>query len=97
MIFCYGQIFSRWNKIVFIININDKMNLQPTQRALYDRTMSIFSLEQRNDLISTKSRRCSNIMWPLGNRLANMPLKCGALSFKLSVLKKTHIWTPFNV
>ena len=25
------------------------------------------------------------------------PLKLGTLSFKLSVLKKTHIWTPFNV
>ena len=24
-------------------------------------------------------------------------LKWGALSFKLSVLKETHIWTPFNV
>ena len=24
-------------------------------------------------------------------------LKWGALSFKLSVLKMTHIWTPFNV
>ena len=24
-------------------------------------------------------------------------LKVRALSFKLSVLKKTHIWTPFNV
>ena len=24
-------------------------------------------------------------------------LKWGALSFKLSVMKKTHIWTPFNV
>ena len=32
----------------------------------------------------------------LENGLSQL-LKRGALSFKLSVLKKTHLWTPFKV
>ena len=31
------------------------------------------------------------------NHMVSKSLKWVALSFKLSVLKKTHIWTPFNV
>ena len=37
-----------------------------SQRALYVGTTSEFSLEQRHDLISTTSQRCSNVRFPLG-------------------------------
>ena len=38
--------------------------------------------------IAENSKTCINV---------SIFLKWGALSFKLTVLKKTHIWTPFNV
>ena len=38
---------------------------------------------------------CDRFIWK--EEEAHLFLKWGALSFKLSVLKKTHIWTPFNV
>ena len=39
------------------------------QRALDVETTLKFSLEQRNDPIYTKFRRCSNVMYPLGEPL----------------------------
>ena len=65
------------------------------------------------DLSHTRHGRCSQrqtitivsknrVVWERLNcydqgLLALNILKRGALSFELSVLKKTHIWTPFNV
>ena len=40
---------------------------EATQQALYVGTTSKFSLKQRHDVISSKLRRCSNVIWPLGS------------------------------
>ena len=40
--------------------------MRPTQWALFLGTTSKFSFEQHIDLISTKCRRCSNVMYPQG-------------------------------
>ena len=60
----------------FILNgyLEISISYLTAKRAIDVGTTLKSSLEQRNDIISTKFRRCSNVMCPLGRRCFNADL-----------------------
>ena len=64
-----------------------------TQQALYVGKTSKFSLEQRHDVISSKLRRCSNVICPLGiNNTFVDQIACANIEQKV----KSRYYTPWN-
>ena len=71
-----------YNKIYLLSLFKCRQFLVSEDKKLFAVQISVFSFS----------------LWLLTVHIFVMEMfKWGALSFKLSVLKKTHIWTPFNV